>query len=191
MNRGIIAISSGLGWESIITPMARLLADSGYGTEIIESESEASDFEKALKNGTFRAVLDLVTADLLHSRKGPNRLTTAAIHALPQIISVGGLDFNTEHNSEATPEDMDRIGKDLVEKACAARGPTRIVIPRNGLSNRPQNPALNEALFQTVRNRVYPPEMLVEVDTSIQEGEFAKTAVNLLITLIAESETAK
>ena len=75
---------------------------------------------------------------------------------MPQVISVGALDMVNfgppdtvpekfkgrrfyQHNPtvtlmRTTPEENDRLGKEIAEKASAARGPTAILLPLRGVS---------------------------------------------------------
>ena len=66
-----------------------------------------------------------------------------------------------------TPEEMDRLGKEIAEKASAASGPTAVMLPLRGVSAIDAEgksfwwPEADAALFQSVRNWIAPG---VEVD---------------------------
>src|SRR4029077_17557279 len=82
---------------------------------------------------------------------GPDRLTIAGLHGVPQIISLGALDMVNfgppdtvpekfrgrrfyQHNPtvtlmRTTPEENERLGKEIAQKASAARGPTAVLVP--------------------------------------------------------------
>src|SRR5205807_3116287 len=87
---------------------------------------------------------------------GRDRLTAAGLRGVPQVISLGALDMVNfgpadtipekfrgrrfyPHNPavtlmRTTPEENDRLGKEIAEKASAARGLTAVVIPLRGIS---------------------------------------------------------
>jgi uncharacterized protein (UPF0261 family) len=158
-------------------------------------------------------VLDITTTELADElvggvmAGGPDRLTAAAIMGIPQVISVGALDMVNfgppetvpdkfkgrrfhHHNPtvtlmRTTPEENDRLGKEIAEKACAAKGPTAILLPLKGVSAIDREggsfwwPEANAALFQSIRNWVYGVE-LIELDCHINDPEFARVAVETL-----------
>src|SRR5262249_46092763 len=107
--------------------------------------------ESFIKDGLISAVLDITTTELADElvggvlSAGPDRLTAAALRGIPQVISLGALDMVNfgppdtvpekfrgrrfyQHNPtvtlmRTTPEENDRLGKDIAEKASAAQGP--------------------------------------------------------------------
>ena len=139
-------------------------------------------------------------------------MTAAAIMGIPQVISVGALDMVNfgppdtiptqfrdrqfyHHNPtvtlmRTTPEENDRIGKEIAEKACAARGPTAILLPLRGLSAIDAEgkpfwwPEADAALFQSIRNWVYGVE-IIEVNAHINDPVFAEVAANTMLRLLS------
>ncbi len=170
--------------------------------------------EQLIQEGHFSGILDLTTSELADELMGgrfgagPDRLTAAAIRGLPQVISVGGLDrLNFEPNGipagrrvhahdstttliRTTPEENDRLGLEIAQKACAAKGPTAILLPLRGVSALDCEggsfwwPEANEALFQSLRNWVAGIE-LIEVDLHIDDPAFARVAAETLLRLMA------
>lgn len=170
--------------------------------------------ERWILEGHFAGVLDLTTvelaAELLGGRfgAGPDRLTAAAIRGLPQVISVGDLDRvsvvpsrfpagrrvheldSTTTLLRTTPEENDRLGLEIAQKACAAKGPTAILLPLRGVSALDCEggpfwwPEANEALFQSLRNWVAGVE-LIELDLHIDDPAFARAAAETLLRLMA------
>jgi uncharacterized protein (UPF0261 family) len=143
---------------------------------------------------------------------GADRLTAAATRKIPQVISVGALDMvnfgtpetvpdNYKHRKfylhnpnvtlmRTTAEEMDQLGKAIAEKASASNGPTRVIVPLRGVSaidavDKPfHDPVANHALFQSLRNWIYPPERLLEVDAHINDVAFAERCANELLALM-------
>lgn len=176
--------------------------------------------EGLIRDGLVNGVLDLTTTELADElvggvmAAGPDRLTAAAIAGIPQVISVGALDMVNfgppdtipekfkgrrfhHHNPtvtlmRTTPEENDRLGKEIAEKACAARGPTAILLPLRGVSAIDREggpfwwPEADAALFQSLRNWVYGVE-LIELDCHINDPAFARAAVDTLRRLMKKS----
>ena len=86
-----------------------------------------------------------------------------------------------------TPEENDQLGKEIAQKASAARGPTAVLVPLRGVSAIDQEgqpfwwPEADQALFQSLRNWMSPHVQLVELDLHINDPEFARAAVTKLM----------
>jgi uncharacterized protein (UPF0261 family) len=92
-----------------------------------------------------------------------------------------------------TPDENDRLGKEIAEKASAARGPTAVLIPRRGVSAIDAEgkpfwwPEADVALFESLRHWMSPHVELVELDLHINDPEFARMAVETLFRLLPSS----
>jgi uncharacterized protein (UPF0261 family) len=174
--------------------------------------------EGLIRDGLIAGVLDLTTTELADElaggvlSAGPDRLTAAALAGVPQVISVGAVDMVNfgppetvptkykdrtfyQHNPtvtlmRTTPEENDRIGQEIAQKASAARGPTAILLPLRGVSaidgaGKPfWWPEADAALFQSIRNWVSPGVEVVELDLHINDPAFAAAASAKLLELI-------
>ena len=175
--------------------------------------------EERIADGQFAGVLDLTTTELADELiggawgAGPDRLTAAAMKGVPQVISVGALDtvkffprircvpakfegrrFH-EHDPiklmRTTPEENDRLGLEIAQKACAAKGPTAILLPLRGVSSLDIEggpfwwPEANAALFQSLRNWVAGVE-LIELDLHINDPAFGRIAAETLLRLMGQ-----
>jgi uncharacterized protein (UPF0261 family) len=174
--------------------------------------------EAMIADGLIAGVLDITTTELADElvggtlTAGRDRLTAAAIRGIPQVISVGALDMVNfgpsetvpkefegrhfyQHNStvtlmRTTPEENDRLGKEIAEKASAARGPTAILLPLKGISAIDREggpfwwPEADAALFQSIRNWVGPSVKLIELGCHINDPEFARTAAETLLAMM-------
>lgn len=171
--------------------------------------------EAFVRDGLIEGVLDVTTTELADElvggilTAGPDRLTAAALRGVPQVISVGALDMVNfgpratvpekfhgrrfyQHNltvtlMRTTPEENDQLGKEIAQKASAARGPTAILVPRRGVSAIDAEgqpfwwPEADAALFQSLRQWLSPNVRLIELDLHINDPEFARqTAATLL-----------
>ena len=170
--------------------------------------------EGLVRDGLIAGVLDITTTELADElaggvfSAGPDRLTAAALAGVPQVISVGAVDMVNfgppetvperykgrrfyQHNPtvtlmRTTQEENDKIGKEIAEKASAARGPTAILLPLRGVSAIDAEgkpfwwPEADRALFESIRNWVSPGVDVIELDLHINDPAFARTAVETL-----------
>jgi uncharacterized protein (UPF0261 family) len=173
--------------------------------------------EGLIRDGLVSGVLDLTTTELADDlcggvmSAGNDRLTAAGVKGVPQVISVGALDMVNfgppdtvpekyrgrrfyRHNPtvtlmRTTPEENDQLGKQLAERACAASGPTAILLPLRGVSALDSEgkefwwPEADAALFQSIRNWVYGVD-LIELDCHINDPRFATCAAEVLLKLM-------
>jgi uncharacterized protein (UPF0261 family) len=86
---------------------------------------------------------------------------------------------------------MDKLGKEIAEKASAANGPTALVLPLRGVSAIDAEgksfwwPEADRALFQSVRNWVAPGVDVTELDLHINDPAFAAACAEKLLALMA------
>ncbi len=157
--------------------LTALFASAGYALTAYRADGAGGRaLEAAVRTGQYAGVLDLalheLAAELLGGvhAAGPDRLTAAAVAGIPQVVAPGGCDFvafaagavpeqfvgrpatNTPGltHVRTTPEECDRLGLDIAQKACAARGPTAVLLPSGG----PVWPEADAALAQSIRNWV-------------------------------------
>jgi len=174
--------------------------------------------ESFISDGLIKGVLDITTTELADElvggelTAGPDRLTAAAIRGVPQVISLGALDMVNfgprptvpekfqdrrfyQHNPNVTlmrttPAENDQLGKQIAEKASAARGPTAVLVPLRGVSAIDREgqpfwwPEADQALFQSLRNWISPHVRLVELDLHINDPAFAQAAAQTLLELM-------
>jgi uncharacterized protein (UPF0261 family) len=85
-----------------------------------------------------------------------------------------------------TPEENDRLGREIAHKASAARGPTAILVPRRGLSALDIEggpfwwPQADAAPVQSLFNWISPHVPVRELDLHVNDPAFATAAVELL-----------
>jgi len=140
-----------------------MLEEKGF--EVIELHASGTGgmaLEELSRSGEISGVLDITTSELVDEliggiySAGSNRVEGASFMGIPQVISLGALDFGNFGARETVPEkykernfyfytpsitlmrtnrDENRIlGKVLAEKVNRSVGPTAIVIPKKGFS---------------------------------------------------------
>jgi uncharacterized protein (UPF0261 family) len=86
-----------------------------------------------------------------------------------------------------TPEENDRLGKEIAQKASAARGPTAVFVPLRGVSALDREgqpfwwPEADQALFQSLRHWMSPHVRLVELDLHVNDPAFAQAMADFLL----------
>jgi uncharacterized protein (UPF0261 family) len=154
---------------------------------------------------------DLVVGGVLQAV--PDRLESAGRAGIPQVVSLGALDMVNfgpmdtvperfrdrnlyVHNPtitlmRTTPDECREIGALIARKLNAATGPTELFVPLGGVSAIAteggvfHDPAADEALFSTLRERIDPDVVqLVEFDADVNAPEFALAMANRLHDLI-------
>jgi uncharacterized protein (UPF0261 family) len=174
--------------------------------------------ETFIADGLIRGVLDITTTELADElvggilTAGPDRLTAAALRGVPQVISLGALDMVNfgprptvperfqgrrfyQHNPtvtlmRTTPAENDLLGKEIAQKASAARGPTAVLVPLQGVSAIDREgqpfwwPEADKALFQSLRNWISPHVRLLELDLHINDPVFATAATQTLLEMM-------
>src|SRR5262245_4011540 len=192
------------------------LEESGYEVLVFHATGTGGrTMEAMIADGLITGVLDITTTELADElvggvlTAGRDRLTAAGLRGVPQVISLGALDMVNfgppetvpakfkdrrfyQHNPtvtlmRTTPEENDKLGKEIAEKASAAKGPTAVLLPRKGVSAIDKEggpfwwPEADAALFQSLRNWISPSVRLVELDLHINDPEFAQTGAETLL----------
>ena len=209
-----------------------LLEERGF--EVIELHSSGTGgmaLEELVRTGEISGVLDITTSELVDElvggmySAGSHRIEAAGSMGVPQVISVGALDFGDFGGKETVPEkyrnrnfffytpsitlmrtDVEEnriLGKTLAEKVNRSTGPAAIVIPLKGfsaldrsggakmttfegsVSGEWHDETANSALIESIKKHLDSSRVkLMEVDTHINDPEFAEIAVDLLASMM-------
>jgi uncharacterized protein (UPF0261 family) len=197
----------------------KVLEAAGYEVLVFHATGTGGQtLEGLIRDGLIAGVLDITTTELADQlaggvlSAGPDRLTAAGLKGVPQVISVGALDMVNfgppetipekyrdrkfyRHNPtvtlmRTTPEELDALGKEIAEKASAAAGPTKVLLPLRGVSAIDAEgmpfwwPEADAALFQSIRNWIHPPGLLAEYDLHINDPAFAEAAAEQLMKMM-------
>jgi uncharacterized protein (UPF0261 family) len=204
----------------------RKMEENGYEVLVFHATGTGGmTMESFINDGIIEGVLDITTTELADElvggilTAGPDRLTAAGLREIPQVISLGALDMVNfgppdsvpekfrqrrfyQHNPavtlmRTTPEENDRLGKEIAEKASAARGPTAVLVPLRGVSAIDKEgqpfwwPEADQALFQSLRNWISPRVNLIELDLHINDAAFAQAAADMLLRFLGKAEPSQ
>ena len=119
----------------------------------------------------------------------------ALVDSETPVVTVVGKSslFQVAEVLRTTPEENDRLGKEIAEKASAARGPTAVLIPLRGVSAIDREgqpfwwPGADAALFQSLRQWISPRVELIELDVHINDPAFAEAATHTLLRLMQKT----
>ena len=222
MSKKLIAASMFGVTTECVTNSRKHLESHGY--EVITFHMTGSggrSMEKLISEGFMHGVLDVTTTEICDEivggvlSAGPNRLTAATKHGIPQVISLGALDMvnfgakNTVptkfshrnlyvHNENVTlmrtsAEECEKIAIDICSKLSPNKAPVSLFLPLKGVSSIAvagapfHDPIADEALFSTIRRHIPRHVELVELEHSINDEEFSKAIAAKLITYIDKS----
>ena len=203
----------------------KILEDAGYEVLVFHATGNGGmAMESLIADGLVAGVLDITTTELADElvggvlSAGPDRLTAAGKAGVPQLISVGALDMVNFHAPESMPpefadrkiyrhnptvtlmrttaEENAELGRQIAAKACAAAGPTCVLLPQQGVSaidktDQPfDDPAARNALFDELRAGLADAPANVEVrelDLHINDPKFAQAAAESLLAMIKQA----
>ena len=188
-----------LGYEVLV------FHQTGTGGQSME-ELVRAGFIKGLLDVTTTELADELVGGVLAAH--PRRLEVAGSLGVPQVVSLGALDMVNfgprdsvpasfrsrnlyQHNPtvtlmRTTPDECAELGKRLARKLSSATGPTALFIPLRGISmiatkGQPfHDQAADDALFSAVRAGLSPNVELHELDTDINDPEFALATASRL-----------
>jgi uncharacterized protein (UPF0261 family) len=150
---------------------------------------------------------------------GPDRLEAAGKTGTPQVVSTGALDMVNfgpmedipeefrdrdlhVHNPQVTlmrttPEECAELGRIIAEKLNGATGPTALVLPLSGVSmidvegEEFHDPEADDALFDALRETLDEEIELLELETDINDEEFARTIAEKLDEYMSNAGSAQ
>jgi uncharacterized protein (UPF0261 family) len=196
-----------------------VLEQAGYEVLVFHATGTGGQtMESLVRDGAITGVLDVTTTELADElvggvlSAGPDRLTAAALAGVPQVVGLGALDMVNfgppdtvperfrgrrfyQHNPtvtlmRTTPEENDKLGKEIAHKASASKGPTAVFVPLRGVSALDRVgqpfwwPEADQALLASLRLWMSPHVELVELDLHINDPAFAKAMAERLLAMM-------
>ena len=147
---------------------------------------------------------------------GANRLEAAGEVGIPQVVSAGALDMVNFGPSETVPakfkgrqfyqhsptttvmrttkEENEQLGRMIAGKLNRAKGPVTFIMPQKGVSlydkeGQPfYNAEADTAFLKSLKDNLGNKIELVEMDTDINDPQFATRAVNLLLKYLKKNK---
>lgn len=183
---------------------------TGTGGKCMEALIDQG-FIKGVLDLTTTEWCDEVVGGVLNA--GPDRLTAAGKNGIPQVVSVGALDMVNfgpmdtvpaqfkdrnlyKHNPtvtlmRTTADELKSIGHEIATRLADATGKTTLMLPLKGVSmidveGQPFYDAeADKVLFDTLRTELEGSNVeIVELDTDINDKEFAVAAAKKLISIL-------
>jgi uncharacterized protein (UPF0261 family) len=143
---------------------------------------------------------------------GPHRLEAAALSGTPSVVTPACLDMVNfwapdtipekfqgrtlyPHNPNitlmrTTPEECAELGQILADKLNMSTGPVAVLLPLKGWSviDAPDGPfwwpEANEALHNTLKERLRPDIQVIEIDANVNDSEFSRRVAEVLLELL-------
>jgi uncharacterized protein (UPF0261 family) len=207
-----------------VTKAREYLEERGYEVLVFHATGTGGRaMESLVEAGFIKGVLDITTTEWCDElvggilSAGPNRLEAAGKAGIPQVVSTGALDMVNfgpmetvperfkgrklyKHNPSVTlmrttNEENAQLGKIIAEKLNAAKGPTALFLPLEGVSlydveGKPfYDPQADAALFKAIRENIDRTKVeLIEMDTDINDERFALAMAKKLAEMMEKND---
>ena len=199
-----------------VTKARELLEEAGYEVLVFHATGAGGRaMEDLVEGGFIVGVLDVTTTELADElvggvlSAGPDRLEAAGDLGVPQVVAPGALDMVNfgppdtvpeqfkdrtfyQHNPtvtlmRTTVEENAELGKIMGQKLSQAKGPTTVIIPKQGVSaidqeGQPFYSAEAEAAWiENLKANLSDNVTLIEMDNHINDDAFATKLVDTLL----------
>ena len=203
-----------------VTQARQILEEAGYEVLVFHATGVGGRaMEDLIRGGFIAGVLDVTTTELADElvggvlSAGPDRLEAAGNHSVPQVIAPGALDMVNfgpldsvpnqfkdrqfyQHNPNVTlmrttVDENAELGQIMARKLRAAKGPTTVLIPKQGISaidkaEQPfYSPEAETAWIDNLRSGLSGSDIeILELDNHINDEAFAEKLAQTLLDLI-------
>ena len=223
-DRPIIAATMLGNTTPAVDSARRVFEQAGYEVLVFHAiGSGGRVMENLIAGGLVQGVFDLTTTELASElagtpfSAGPDRIHAAGEKGIPQVLSTGCLDFSIFGRRETvparyrdrrlyawnpettlmrtTPEESAVLGRQIAERANAARGPVAVLLPLRGSSQVGAEgqpfwwPEADQALFAAIRSSLKAGIALIEMDAHINDPAFAQKAAEVLLGMLVSQES--
>jgi uncharacterized protein (UPF0261 family) len=219
-----IALSALGNTEHTASRIFNILRGRGYKVIVFHaSGAGGSAMEDLIEKGVFGGVVDLTPHEIAEEVAGvgayipirPGRLSVAGKNGIPQVISMGGLEYYCGGSMDSLPrehretrkiymhnplnanvklshEEMEKTGALMAERINTARGPVNILVPMKGWSGYGSaggpfhDPEANRLLLKNLYASLEKGKANVqEIDASINDEVFADACAEAVIGLMS------
>jgi uncharacterized protein (UPF0261 family) len=211
---------------AVITASERLAEAGVDTIAFHASGACGSAMERLVGEGMFDGVLDLTTHELLgeiepadiYAPVRPGRLTAAGRRGIPQVVVPGGCEYYCFGSEDTIPArlrdravhrhnplntnvrtsaaELDRLGRLVVSRINAARGPTAVLVPQLGWSEVGSpggvlhDPQANAAYVAQLRDGLAGHIGYRELDLTINDPRFGAEAADTMLRLLGHAEAS-
>lgn len=220
--RPIVAASMFGNTTPIVNRCREVMEKRGYEVLAFHAVGTPESLEILVKEGYIDGLLDITTTEWADEvaggvlRGGTDRYQVIAEKGIPQVVVPGCLDMvNFSDMStvprkysnrlfyqwaptiilmRTTPEENEKIGKILAEKANHANGPVAFFLPLKGISmlDAPGKafwqPEANQALFNALKENLDPLIEVVELDNHINDHAFADAVSHKMLAFLQKGK---
>lgn len=205
-----------------VTKARKILEAAGYEVLVFHATgSGGKAMEDLIGGGFITGVLDVTTTELADElvggvlSAGPDRLEAAGSNSIPQVIAPGALDMVNfgprdtiperfknrqfyQHNANVTlmrttAEENAQLGQIMAQKLLLAQGPTRVLIPKNGVSaidktDQPfYSPEAETAWIDSLKSGLDGSDVeVIEMDNHINDEAFSEKLAQTLLNLLPD-----
>ena len=213
--RGSVGCSMFGVTTACVTAVQEALVADGREVHVFHANGTGGrTLEAMIAAGLFSAVADLTTTELADEltggvcSAGPDRLTAAASHGVPQVVSVGAMDMANFGAADTVPDryadrllyryhpavtlmrtdraENEALGRLLAERVSRSTAYAEVHLPARGFSQLSvaggpfHDPAADQALIGAVREHLDPRVPLHVHDTDINDPGFASEITRAL-----------
>ena len=205
-----------------VTKARTILEAAGYEVLVFHATgSGGKAMEVLIRGGFITGVLDVTTTELADElvggvlSAGPDRLEAAGRNSIPQVVAPGALDMVNfgprdtiperfknrqfyQHNANVTlmrttAEENAQLGQIMAQKLLLAQGPTRVLIPKHGVSaidktDQPfYSPEAETAWINSLKSGLDESVVeVIEMDNHINDEEFGEKLAQTLLNLLPD-----
>ncbi|MBR55568.1 hypothetical protein CMK19_17565 [Candidatus Poribacteria bacterium] len=205
-----------------VTKARTILEAAGYEVLVFHATgSGGKAMEDLIRGGFITGVLDVTTTELADElvggvlSAGPDRLEAAGRNSIPQVVAPGALDMVNfgprdtiperfknrqfyQHNANVTlmrttAEENAQLGQIMAQKLLLAQGPTRVLIPKHGVSaidktDQPfYSPEAETAWINSLKSGLDKSVVeVIEMDNHINDEEFGEKLAQTLLNLLPD-----
>jgi uncharacterized protein (UPF0261 family) len=201
------------------------LLDAGHDPVVFHANGVGGPaMEKLVAAGALEGVIDYTLSELANTIRdglhatGPERLTVAGEHGLPQVVVPGCADFFNQgapstlppeyrnrkryyHNPVATlvrleADEMAELGRLVAERLSGATGPVRVVVPTRGFSLADVeggdlwDPEADAAFVDALEAALRADIPCERVDTHVNDPELADLVASRYLALVSSPAAA-
>jgi len=200
----------------------RILEEAGYEVLVFHCTGNGGrTMESLVAAGRIAGVADITTTEWADElvggvlSAGPERLTAAARHGVPAIVTPACMDMVNfwapetvpekftdrrfyPHNPNitlmrTTPEECAQLGRIMAERLGESTGPVSVLFPLRGLSMIDARgepfwwPEADQALLQALKDHLRDDIPLIEMDCNVNEPEFSRCCAETLLKMMAQN----